>query len=105
MVEIEEWRFPGHGRRRWRRPGDHQVQDQRLVSIRETHHFRTAADLARLLPGDLPAPFHTGHLAEGAGIDRVVAQRVAYCLRHMGTTRQVGKKGNAWLYEFAAKAA
>jgi hypothetical protein len=101
LVEVEEWRYPGHGRRRWRRAGDHQVQDQRLVRIREVHHFRTAADLALLLPKDLPAPFHTGDLAKGAGIDRWVAQRVAYCLRHMGTTRLVGKKGNAWLYEFA----
>ncbi len=106
LVEVEEWRYPGHGRRRWRRKGDHQVLDQRLLGIREVHHFRTAADLARLLPADLPDPFHTGHLADGAGIDRWVAQRVAYCLRHMGSTRQVGKRGNAWLYELQpAKAA
>ena len=28
LVDIEERRFPGHGRRRWRRQGDQQVEDQ-----------------------------------------------------------------------------
>lgn len=103
LVEIEEWRYPGHGRRRWRRSSDHQVEDQRLISIESVERFRTAADLCRLLPKKLPRPFHTGHLAEGLGKDRWIAQRMAYCLRHIGAIQTVGKLRGAWLYEVSGK--
>ncbi len=99
LVEVEELRYPGHGRRRRRRQTDHQVQDQLLTAVVETHRFRTLSDLVRLLPPDLPRPFHTGHLAEALGIQRWLAQRVAYCLRETKAARVVGKQGNAVLYE------
>jgi hypothetical protein len=99
LIEIEEWRYPGHGRRRWRRPGDHQVEDQRLLRIIEEQEFRRAADFGRLLPVSLPRPFHTGQLAEQLAIPRWVAQRVAYFLRKTGVLTTIGKQGNAWLYE------
>jgi hypothetical protein len=99
LVEIEEWRYPGHGRRRWRRDNDHQVEDQQLLSVLGVHEFRTAADLCRLLPASLPQPFHTGHMAEGLGVDRGIAQRMAYCLRQTGAIQSVGKLRGAWLYE------
>ena len=89
LVEIEEWRYPGHGRRRWRRDNDHVVEDQHLVEVLEVHEFRTAADLCRLLPPELPQPFHTGQLAEGLGVERWIAQRMAYCLRE---TRRIRSK-------------
>jgi hypothetical protein len=69
------------------------------------HEFRTAADLCRLLPPSLPRPFHTGHLAEGLGVERWIAQRMAYCLRHMGAVQSVGKLRGALLYEQPANAA
>ena len=100
LVDIEEWRYPGHGRRRRRRERDHVVEDQKLLEVHQTVTLRTAADLRRLLPTRLPRPFHTGHLAERAGMDRGIAQRIAYCLRHAGTVEQVGKQGNARLYQF-----
>jgi len=103
MVAIEEWRYPGHGRRRWRRPGDFIVEDQLLVEMFDVHRFRRAADLCRLLPRTLPQPFHTGHLAEGLGVERWVAQRMAYCLRHMGSVEVVGKQRGAWLYKPAKR--
>ncbi len=99
LVEIEELRYPGHGRRRWRRDNDHQVEDQRLLQVIEVREFRRAADLCRLLPATLPQPFHTGQLAEGLGIQRWVAQQMAYCLRTTGAIRSVGKLRGAWLYE------
>ena len=105
LVEIEEWRYPGHGRRRWRRPGDHQVEDQRLVNVLEVHQFRSASDLCRLLPRGLPRPFHTGQLAEQLGVQRWLAQRVAYCLRQTGAVKMVGKQRGAWLYERVTKRA
>lgn len=100
LVEIEEWRYPGHGRRRRRRQDDHQVEDQKLLEVLETRRFRTPADLRALVPHGLPAPFHTGHLAEALEVDRWIAQRVAYCFRHMNVAREVGKQGNSRLYQF-----
>jgi hypothetical protein len=101
LVDIEEWRYPGHGRRRRWRDNDHQIEDQKLVAVRETYRFRTAADLAALVRDPLPNPFHTGHLSESLQVRRWIAQRIAYCFRQMGAVREVGKQGNARLYEFA----
>jgi hypothetical protein len=102
LVEIEEHRYPGHGRRRWRRPGDFLVEDQKLLAIGERHRIQTAAELAALAACALPTPFHTGHLATGLNISRIQAQRIAYCLRQTGATTIVGKQRNAWLYAWAA---
>ncbi len=101
LVDVEEWRYPGHGRRRRRRDRDHQIEDQRLVEVREEHRFRTAGDLLKLIPPGLPSPFHTGHLAAALEVDRPVAQRIAYCLRKIGAFRQMGKQGNTLMYRLA----
>ncbi|MBN2579707.1 MAG: hypothetical protein JXB10_12020, partial [Pirellulales bacterium] len=101
LIDIEEWRYPGHGRRRrWRRE-DYQVEDQKLVAVHEIRRFRTAADLARLITCPLPPQFHTGQLAEALRTPRWFAQQIAYCLRETGALREVGKERNARLYEFA----
>jgi hypothetical protein len=102
LLEIEEWRYPGHGRRRWRRDNDHQVEDQHLLEVLEVHRFHAAADLCRMLPESLPRPFHTGHMADGLGVERWIAQRMAYCLRRTGAIQSVGKLRGAWLYELPA---
>jgi hypothetical protein len=102
LIEIEEWRYPGHGRRRrWRRE-DYLVEDQKLIAVNETHCFQTAADLARLIAGPLPRQFHTGHLAESLRVPRWMSQRIAYCLRQTRAVREVGKQGNTRLYQFTA---
>ncbi|MCG8448967.1 MAG: hypothetical protein MI725_05235 [Pirellulales bacterium] len=105
LVEIEELRYPGQGRRRRRRKNDFQVEDQRLLDIVATHRFRTLADLRKLLPHGLPARFHTGHLAEQLQVERPSAQRIAYCLRETGAIHTVGKEGNALLYSLRKLAA
>ena len=102
LVDIEEWRYPGHGRRRRWRVADFQIEDQRLVAVHATHRFQTAADLARLIKNPVPQPFHTGHLAESLQVHRWMAQRIVYCFRQTGAVREVGKQGNTRLYEFAA---
>ena len=108
LVEIEEWRYPGHGRRRRQRENDFQVEDQRLVGIAEVHRLRSAQDILRLVSdhlvsGPLPRPFHSGHLADSLEVRRWIAQRIVYCLRKIGSIRQVGKTGNSCLYEFAGR--
>lgn len=98
LVEVEELRYPGHGRRRRRGVRDFQIEDQRLMDVIESHRFRTLADLRNVLPRQLPKTFHTGDLAECLEIKRWVAQRIAYCLRETGAIKSVGKQGNALLY-------
>jgi hypothetical protein len=103
LIDIEELRFPGHGRRRRWRKNDHEVEDQRLVEVLSVTRFRTAADLCKLLPPKLPRQFHTGHIAAGLGVQRWIAQRMAYCLRQTGGITPVGKERGAWLYKRTAK--
>lgn len=101
LVDIEEHREMGvfRGRRR-RRPG-FRVIDQRLTAVQDTFSIHTADDLLRLLPARLPSPFDTSHLATGLEIDRWLAQKAAYTLRHAGALRAVGKRGNSIQYEVA----
>ena len=103
LVEVEEWRHPGHGRRRRWRTSDHVVSDRRLVAVGESVRLARAADLVRLMPPGLPKRFHTGHLAELTGVNRTVAQRIAYCLREMKAIETVGKEGNAIVYQLPAR--
>ncbi|MDA1048945.1 MAG: hypothetical protein O3C40_00495 [Planctomycetota bacterium] len=102
LIDIEEWRYPGHGRRRYRRQRDHVVEDQKLVKLHEIHRFQSLRDLLRLIPADLPEPFHTGHLAEAMNISRSKAQQIAYCLRKTAALEDCGKQVNARLYRRAA---
>ncbi|HEV7223654.1 MAG TPA: hypothetical protein VGN42_13185 [Pirellulales bacterium] len=102
LVDVEEWRYPGRGRRRRYRKNAFVIEDQKLCQVHSTHRFRTAADLAALLPARLPAPFHSGQLSDALGVPRPVAQRIAYCLRETGAARLIGKQGNALLYELGA---
>lgn len=99
LVEVEEVRYPGHGRRRRWRKNDHVVGDQLLASVGETLRFRTVHDLWKLVPGKLPKPFDTAELATAMDAPRWIGQRAAYALREMGAVRQVGKRKGAWLYE------
>lgn len=98
LVEVEETRYPGHGRRRRWRKTDHVVEDQRLLSVGDSCRLQTAADLVKLLGVPLPAQFHTGNLAESLGVRRWIAQRIAYCLRETKAVEPCGKQGNAILY-------
>jgi len=99
LVDIEESRYPGHGRRRWRRTGDYQVEDQRLLCVGDSLVLRTPADLIELAGCELPPRFDTAELARLLGEPRFVAQRVAYCLRETGAVRVVSKRRNALVYE------
>jgi len=98
LVDVEERRYPGRGKRRRRSDRDFQIDDQHLVRIVSTHAFATTDDLRRLLPRRLPKQFHTGDLAARLKTPRWTAQRIAYCLREMGAVTVVGKRGNAVLY-------
>ena len=102
LVEIEEWRYPGHGRRRRWRANDFVVEDQILCGVVGTCRLAKAADLRALLPDDLPQPFQTAELGAALAVPRHVAQRIAYCLRETGAVREIGKAGNTRIYGWPA---
>ena len=99
LISVEEWRYPAPPARGRRRRKTHRVEDQRLIEIESVHEFKTSVDLLRLLPDDLNKPFDTAQLAASLDVHRWFAQKIAYCLRHMGSIRVVGKRGNALLYQ------
>lgn len=99
LIEIEEFRYPGHGKRRRRREGDFVVEDQVLTQILSKHRFRQAKDLLRLLPAGLPRQFHTADLAAALDRPRWIAQKMVYTLRKTGALAIAGKTGNAIVYE------
>ncbi len=101
-IEVEETRYPGHGKRRRRRNNDFQVQEIRITDFGDTTRFRRAKDWLRLIPGRLPRQFDTNDIATRMDVDRSEAQRAAYCLRNIGAIEPVGKKGNAILYTKSA---
>ena len=98
LVDVEEYRFPGHGKRRRRRERDFQVEDRRLVAVHESYHLRTAHDLVRLVGVELPKEFDTADLARAAEIPAWEARRIAYCWREMGAAEVKGKRGNRIVY-------
>lgn len=104
MVDVEEWRYPGHGRRRRWSKKDFVIEDQKLIEVHGAIRIQSGIDLWRLVGKvDLPQPFHTGDLSEQLGICRTTAQRIAYVLRNTSAIQQVGKKGNTLLYAHAVQ--
>ena len=79
------------------------IHERRLVQVVGQRRFEGPADLAALLPPNLPDPFTTADLAQALSQTRRLSQQTAYCLREMGAIAQVGKQGNALLYTRATK--
>lgn len=98
LTEQEEHRLPARRRRR-RWNCDYRVEDRQLRAVLSSTILRTADDLWGLIPGDVPSPFTTANLAESASVPRWQAQKIAYCLRLAGAAVEVGKQGNARVYE------
>ena len=97
LTEQEEHRIPQR-RRRWR-SRDYHVVDRTLRDVVGHRVFRSAEDLAEMLPEELPPQFTTADIADGADIPRWLAQKMAYCLRKIGVISTVDKQGNSLLYE------
>jgi hypothetical protein len=85
------------GRRHWRKRG-WVTEERRLLEIVERRGYETPADLGAFLPDALSDSFTTRDLAGELGIQRRLAQCMAYCLRHLQVIEMIGKQGNANLY-------
>ena len=101
FTQEEEVRRKNGVHRAWRRKG-WVIEERRLLDVVERRVFQTPDDLAALVPQDIDNPFTTADLADALGIDRALAQRMAYCLREMGAIRAIGKCRNAILYTCAS---
>jgi hypothetical protein len=100
LTHEEEIRVFRQGRA-WRRRG-WVVDGRALVEVERSVLLRSPSDASRLLPAELPAWFDTAELAAAAGVDRRLAQCIAYCLRHCGAFECGEKRGRSTLYAFAA---
>lgn len=99
LVDVEETKVFDPSRRGRRRKGWVSAETV-LLDITASHIFWEPADLLSLIPHPLPQPFSTADLARAIGQPRAVAQKMAYCLRHLQLVDIVGKDGNAMLYRF-----
>lgn len=94
LVRDEEIRRDD-GRGSWRRKG-WSIQDRRLLDVLDTVRLETAADFRGLLPDDLPQTFTTADLASGLKQRRAIAQKMAYCLRHMALIEVVERQRDGY---------
>lgn len=101
LVQIEEWRFQGHGRKRRTRVNDHQVQDQLLLGVDQTIKLCCSADLWQIVPKPSERQFSTQDLAKQWSVPRYRAQKIAYTLQHCQALERIEKSGNAWIYRVA----
>jgi hypothetical protein len=99
LIREEEFRCDD-GKGSWRRKG-WSISDRRLIKVVSSHLFQAPKDFLDLLPAELKDPFSTLELASAIEQPHWLAQKMAYCLRHMGAIQVKGKKGNALLYSTA----
>ena len=95
MTREEEHRRQDPKRRRW---NGWYVHDRRLVEVVERIPLASYSDFKKLLPTDLPFPFTTRELAEAMGITMRKAGAITFTMKRMGAIREVGKRGNSFLY-------
>ena len=76
LIDVQEIRYPGQGRKRWRRKGNFLVKDRKILDVHETHQFSTVSDIQQLIP-KLPKEFDTAELANALGIRRFEAQKLS----------------------------
>jgi hypothetical protein len=96
LARVEEHRLDAPRTRRRRKPW--RIVDRVLVEVLEQRSLTGAAGLAGALPDGLADPFTTADIASALGIDRALAQRIAYTLRLAGVIELTGRHGRALEY-------
>ena len=97
LIQVEEIRIQD-GKGSWRRKG-WSISDRRLTAILDRLVLEKPGDFQQFLPLELPASFTARELAEQGSITLRLAQKMAYCLKHMGNISMTGKRGKAYVYE------
>ena len=96
MIQEEEVRRY-EGEKYWYKNGWVTVRRE-LLNVVEQHVFEGPDDFTAFQPPEVPSEFTTANLANLLAMPRWLAQKMAYCLREMGTISQIGKRGRALLY-------
>jgi hypothetical protein len=100
LLTREEEQRRHAGGRHWRKRG-WVTEERRLLSVLDRHLFEEPAHVGALLPAGLNDSFTTKDIAAAGKIRRPLAQRMAYCLRHLRLIEQIGKERQAHLYTLA----
>jgi len=98
VVSIQEEQLRSYDKRRPGKRRAWRIVERKLLRVLERFLFDVPSDLWQLIPPSLPDPFETSQLASAVGRPRWFAQKIAYCLRHSGVTRAIGKEGNSVVY-------
>ena len=85
------------GKRRWRKKG-WGIDERRLMEVVDQRRFEQSSDWLAFVPASLES-FTSRDLAVATGVRRELAQKMAYCLRHMGIIELIGRQGRANLYK------
>ena len=81
-----------------RRRGGWRTVDRRLDTVIETRRFNHLADLAELLPSDLPPEFTTADIASQTPVTRSQAQKMAYCFRSCEVFETIDRNKTGYVY-------
>ena len=84
-------------KRNWRRKG-WGIEERRLLEVLDRKLFERPEDWQDLIPEDIGESFTAKELAKTTGIEKPLAQKMAYCLRKAGVINLIDKKGHAHLY-------
>ena len=95
MIKEEEARRY-EGKRHWRR-GGWVIESRRLLEVLDQRLFEESADWLGLIPQGLES-FTTRDLATAMDIRKVLAEKLAYCLREGKVIELIGKRSRANLY-------
>jgi hypothetical protein len=96
--EEQVWIDDGKGS--WRRK-HWSIHDRKLLEVVSSVSLSTPRDFAALLPADLPPEFDVSELAKAIKQQKVLARKMAYCLRALGVIELVGQRGKAYVYRKA----
>jgi hypothetical protein len=69
-----------------------------LLDIVDTWRIDVPADLVRLLPAGMPAPFTSADIVAASGRSKRLAMRAVYCLAHSGAWVRLGRRGRHATY-------
>ena len=101
MIQEEEIRCDD-GKGSWWRKGM-SIRDRRLMDVVDRIRFSDKRDFNRFIPPTLAQPFSNKALAEETNDSVYLTQKMTYCLKKMELIREVGKKGNALLFEINSR--
>jgi hypothetical protein len=94
--EEQVWLDDGKGS--WRRK-HWSIHDRKLLDVVETVPLNNLEAFAALLPAALPPEFDVSELAKAIKQQKVLARKMAYCLRTLGVIELVGQRGKAYVYK------